>query len=135
MADGITYGFSLNLNNEDLLDSYSVTSKFVTQSTQGLFRHVQNIGTAVAGELVDMGDIVEPRMGIFSNLSEVVEDEYNFIELGIRDILGDFYPFLKLSPGKQAGPMWLGTSISEITKKLYARATVDTQMFYIIYDK
>ena len=125
MADEIRYSMNVSLANGNLNDSYNTSSLKADQTTQGLVRNVQPVGTTAAGDVVDMGSISTPRMAVFSNL-----DVLNFVQIGLQ-IGGTFYPFLKLDPETQAGPIWLGN-----TTPIYARADAGAvELFYILYEE
>ena len=125
MSNEIRYNFGVSLTNGSLVDSYNTSSLTANQTTAGIVRNVQTCLSASAqGDAINKGNVTTPAMAVFENL-----DSSNYIEIGIRDGGGTFYPFLKLLAGKQAGPMWLGTTAP------YARAnTGNVKLFYIMYE-
>ena len=125
MSNEIRYSLSVALTNGSLLDSYNVSGLTANQATAGMVKNVQTCLSASAqGDAINKGNITTPAMAVFANL-----DATNYIEIGVRDGGGTFLPFLKLLAGKQAGPMWLGTTAP------YARAnTGNVKLFYIMYE-
>jgi len=122
MANELTFQFQTNLSNGELKDQHSSNSISVDQTTAKLVRNVQTVGTAAAGEALDMGDLASAGYAIFVNL-----DDTNFVEIG-RSIGGSFEEFLKVEPGEQA-------LCRLATATPYAKAdTSDVELFYIIYD-
>lgn len=124
MSNEVRYGLNVSLTNGSLVDSYNMSGLTANQTTAGVVRNVQTCLSASAqGDAINKGSITTPALAVFENL-----DANNYIEIGIQ-VTGTFYPFLKLLAGKQAGPMWLGTTTP------YARAnTGNIKLFYIMYE-
>ena len=130
MANEIGAQFQLRCVNDELNDYYTSISMQIDQDVARLVRNVQNIGTVA--EALEPGDLITPGFAVFVNLTDPDADPAptNYVEVGLY-ISGTFYPFLKLKPGEQCGPMRLGIGTTEI----YAMASADTvELFYIIYN-
>ena len=137
MAGEIRYGMSLTLNNGGVTDAYNTSGLIANQTFPVLVRNVQKIPdevTAPQGEMIMPAGIgatddfpgITPGLAIFKNL-----DSANYVEIGLY-ISGTFYAFLKLGPGEQSGPMFLGITTGDWN--LYARSnTAEVDLFYIIY--
>lgn len=122
MANEISYQFQMRLGNGTLTDAYNNSSGSASQTTAALVRNTQTISTAAGGDALDLGGVVTPGFAVFSNL-----DGTNYVEVG-SNVAGTFYPFLKLNPGEQSGPVRLSVAAP------YARAnTGSVKLFYIIY--
>ena len=123
MSSEIAYQFQIRLGNGSLIDSYSVSSQSANQSVAALVRNVQSVSTAAGGDALGLGGVITPGYAIFSNL-----DATNYIEIG-SNVAATFYPFMKLLPGEESGPIRLSIAAP------YARAnTLAVSLFYIIYN-
>jgi len=123
MANELTYQFQIALNNVSLVDNYSSSGKQATQAVAFLVRNVQTVGTTAGGDALGLGGVLTPGFAIFVNM-----DIINYVEVG-SNVAATFYPFLKLKPGEQCGPMRIGIAAP------YARAnTLAAKLFYIIYN-
>jgi hypothetical protein len=126
MANEITMTGRLRVANGSLCNHDSGTRAIsITQNTAAPARTggTQTIGTAAAGEALDIGDLTTNGCAFFRNCNAT-----QFVEIGIQHG-GTFYPLVRLNAG-ESFPCRLAQGITP-----YARAnTADVILEADIYD-
>lgn len=99
-------------NNE-----FDIAGFTVDMDNNGGTFNIQIIGTAIGGELIDLGDLLVNSNSVLGicGFRNIEESGGNFVEIGVQ-VAGTFYPTQKLKAGMAYGGGILGTST------LYARA-------------
>jgi len=121
MGNEIKISLSITANKGYQNDEFDASGLNVDMTNNGGEFGIQYIGTAAAGELVDLGDLVTisaSSLGI-SAFRNIEAAGGNYVELGVR-VSGAFYSVFKLNPGQSCGGCVLGTTT------LYARANTAT---------
>ena len=100
MANEVVYQVQATLSNGGVQDNYSSGSQAIDQTTSGLAKNTQGIGTTAAGEALDIGNLTTPGMSYFVNLDNP-DTSTEYIEIGVESG-GTFYPLVKLKAGEKA---------------------------------
>ena len=100
MANEISFSGELSVSNGNHVPPAISESGTADQAAVGLMHNVQNIGTG--GEALTTGDISTAGYAFFKNL-----DATNFVHIYDADSASQ--DFIKILPGKTAGPLPLGT--------------------------
>ena len=94
MANEIRMDASLTIETTNLRETYSPGSISIDMASSKGDGGVQEIGTASAGEAINVVDVSVGGMFFARNI-----DATNYVEVGVQTG-GTFYPFLKLLPGE-----------------------------------
>lgn len=96
MADTVIFGTQITIQSEIGADIPQVSDLGIEsiQTNAGSVFNTQTIGTAAAGTLIDLSELVTPGRYRYKNV-----DTTNYVEVGVQ-VAGTFYPLDKLLPGE-----------------------------------